>query len=122
MNDKIRRSARDFATALKAVPQVSRYLDAKTKMEEDEETQELLKAFQQRQRELAAKQLKATVSASEWNALRDLQIKVINQPLIKKFSEAQNDAFEFCRTVGEDLNGLLGVDFGRFAAPPSSCC
>jgi cell fate (sporulation/competence/biofilm development) regulator YlbF (YheA/YmcA/DUF963 family) len=121
MNDKTRQSARDFATALKAAPHVSRFLNAKKRMEDDEDTQKLVQDFQQKQRDLSVKQLKGTVSASEWKAMRDLQIKVINLPLIKEFSEAQNDAFEYCRTLGEDLSGLLGVDFGALAAPPASC-
>jgi cell fate (sporulation/competence/biofilm development) regulator YlbF (YheA/YmcA/DUF963 family) len=121
MNEKIRQNAREFASALKETPHVSRYLKAKKKMEDDEDTQKLVKEFQQDQRELAAKQMKGTLNPSEWKAMRNLQIKVINQPLIREYSEAQNEAFEYCRSLGEDLGQLLGVDFGALAAPPSSC-
>lgn len=121
MNDKIRLCAKEFAAALKEAPQVSRYLAAKKNMEDDAPTQELLRVFQQKQRELSDKQLKGIVGASDWTVLRELQIKLVRQPLIKTFSQAQNDAFEHCRALGEDLSGLLGIDFGGIAAPPSSC-
>jgi cell fate (sporulation/competence/biofilm development) regulator YlbF (YheA/YmcA/DUF963 family) len=121
MNDKIREKAREFASALKDAPHVSQYLGAKKKMENDEDTQKLVKEFQQKQRELAVKQIRRTLSPSEWKAMRNLQIKVINQPLIREYSEAQNEAFEYCRSLGDDLSRLLGVDFGALAAPPSSC-
>jgi len=121
MNDKIREKARDFASALKDAPHVSQYLRAKKKMENDEDTQKLMKEFQQKQSELPAKQIKGILNPSEWKAMRNLQIKVINHPLIREYSEAQNDAFEYCRSLGEELSRLLGVDFGALAAPPSSC-
>jgi cell fate (sporulation/competence/biofilm development) regulator YlbF (YheA/YmcA/DUF963 family) len=121
MNDKVRQSARDFASALKATPPVSRYLKAIKKMEDNDAAQKLVAAYQQKQRDLFSREFKATERETEWKALRDLQIKVVNNPLIKEISEAQNDAFEYCRTLGEDLSRLLGVDFGGLAAPPASC-
>ncbi|MFB0564081.1 MAG: YlbF family regulator, partial [Candidatus Aminicenantaceae bacterium] len=100
MNPEAREKARDFAYALKSSPPIEKFLDAKKKMEKDRETQRLVVMFQEKQRELWLKQRDGTFTPEDMKTIRELQYKVINNPLIRELSGAQDEAFEFCRSVG----------------------
>lgn len=121
MSSEAKEKAKDFAYALKSSPPIERFLNAKKKMEEDRETQKLVALFQKKQRELWLKQRDGTFTPEDMKTIRELQYKVINNPLIREFSGAQDEAFEFCRSVGEHISRLLGVDFGALIAAPSTC-
>ncbi len=90
-------------------------------METDRETQELISQFLNKQRELWLNQRNRNLTRDEIASFRNLQNKIIANPVIRKFSLAQIQAFDFCRLVAGRLSELLGTDFGTLISPPSSC-
>lgn len=121
MSTEVREKAKNFASALKNYPPIVAYFRAQKKMETDKETQGLISQFQKKQRELWVNQRNRNLTPAEITSFRDLQSKIISNPIIKEFSLAQAKAFDFCRSVAGRLSELLGVDFGTLISPPSSC-
>lgn len=121
MNKEVREKAKEFGYALKNSPQIVAYFQAQKKMEADRETQELISQFQKKQRELGLIQRNRSLTPAEIASFRELQAKIIGSPIVREFSLAQAQAFDFSRSVAGSLSELLGVDFGTLISPPSSC-
>jgi cell fate (sporulation/competence/biofilm development) regulator YlbF (YheA/YmcA/DUF963 family) len=121
MNKEVKEKAKEFALALKNHPDIAAYFKAQEKLEADKGTQQLISQFQEKQRELWLNQQERNLTAAEIMSFRNLQNRVISNPLIKEFSVAQNQAFEFSQSVANRLSELLGVDFATLISPPSSC-
>ena len=121
MNEEVRQKAKDFASALRHSPPVVAYFQAQKKMEEDKETQTLIFQFQKKQRELWLNQGNRNLAPAEITSVRELQARIIGNPIVREFSTAQAEAFDFCRSVARRMSELLEMDFSTLISPPSSC-
>lgn len=121
MNEEVRKKAKDFASVLRHFPPIVAYFQAQKKLEEDKETQTLISQFQKKQRELWLNQRNRNLTPAEIMNLRELQARIIRNPIVREFSTAQAEAFDFCRSVARRMSELLGMDFSTLISPPSSC-
>lgn len=121
MNNEVKEKAVKFASALRGSSPIEKFLKVKKIMEGDEEAQRLVAIFQEKRQELSNKQRDGTLSREDLIEFRELQYEVLSNPIIMEFAEAQEEAFEFCRTIGEELSRLLDVDFNALVASTSVC-
>lgn len=96
------------------------YQRAQARLQSDATAIRLLERYAAAQSELRARRGQGPISEAEVEALRALQQAVQTDPSIYEYATAQQAAAECLRKVSQDINDVLGVDFG--ALTKRGCC
>lgn len=93
----------------------TRYGQARTRLDTDQEARSLLEQLTQSQASLRQKQAKGEVAQADIDKLRELQAKVQRSRVIMDYAQSQQEAVNFLREINTEISGLLGVNFATFA-------
>ena len=96
------------------------YRRAQARLQTDPAANQLLERYAMAQATLRARQARGPASAAEVEALRALGQAVQADPSVQEYAAAQQAAAECLRQVSQDINDVLGVDFG--ALTKRGCC
>ncbi len=96
------------------------YQRAQARLQTDATANQLLERYAAALSELRARQAQGPVSEAELESLRALEQSVQTAPSIHEYATAQQAAAECLRKVSQDINDVLGVDFG--ALTKRGCC
>ena len=112
--------ARDFAAALAETPQFKAFEQAADRFRQDQEAQQVMQAYQQKQHALRALLMLNAVSTEEQAELERLHHVFVTHPIVQNYFEAQTELASLCQTLGDALSESLGLNYA--AACGVSCC
>lgn len=113
-------AAKTLVESLLQTPTMVDAQQAKRSMEEDAETQSLLKRYATAQSDLRSRQTSGSITQQDINFLRELQLQVQTNPKVTAFVEAQRFARFLLDETSSELSEALGIDFTAMSA--TSCC
>jgi cell fate (sporulation/competence/biofilm development) regulator YlbF (YheA/YmcA/DUF963 family) len=91
------------------------YQQSLATMNSDSQARTLLERLSAHQAELRRKQSVNSVTQSDVEELRAVQMQVQANPAIMAYAQSQQDAVNFLREVNQEISQLLGVDFAALA-------
>jgi len=91
------------------------YQQSLAAMNSDSQAHTLLERLSTHQAELRRKQSANSVTQSDVEELRSIQMQVQANPAIMAYAQSQQDAVNFLREVNQEISQLLGVDFAALA-------
>lgn len=91
------------------------YQQAQDRLNEDHQAHDLLEHLSRVQADIRKKQASNSVTQSETQILRSLQVQVQHNPVITIFAQTQEEAVKFLREINEEISQLLGINFASFA-------
>jgi cell fate (sporulation/competence/biofilm development) regulator YlbF (YheA/YmcA/DUF963 family) len=95
------------------------YHQARTQLEADRQTRDLLERFAAAQADLRVRQTRGQVTQAAVEELRALQIQVQANRVIMDYAATQQMAIAYLPEVNQEISELLGVDFASLAGPAS---
>ncbi len=113
-------AAKTLVESLLQSPTMVDVQQAKRSLEEDAETQALLKRYATAQTDLRSRQGSDSITQQDINSLRELQLQVQTNSKVIAFVEAQRFARFLLDETSSELSDALGLDFTAMSA--ASCC
>lgn len=113
-------AAREFAAALADTPAYQAFDQAQIRMRRDPAAQTALRAFQEKQQDLAWQLQFGLANAAEREDLRRLQQAMLAQPAMRDYMEAQEQLAVMCREVAGLISEVIGLNFAASCGP--GCC
>lgn len=113
-------AAKTLVESLLQTPTMVDVQQAKRSLEEDAETQSLLKRYAAAQSDLRSPQASDTITQQDIHSLRELQFQVQTNAKVTAFVEAQRFARFLLDETSSELSEALGIDFTAMSA--ASCC
>lgn len=113
-------AARDLAAALAATPAHQAFDQAQSQMRRDPEAQAAVRAFQEKQRDLAWQIQYGLVGDEGRQELGRLQETMLAQPVVRDYIEAQEELSQLCQEVSELISEVIGMSFAASCGP--GCC
>ncbi len=113
-------AARDFASALAESPQFKTFEQAADRFRQDETAQHAMQAYQEKQQSLRALLMLNALNEEQRVELEGLHRAFINQPVVRKYFQAQTDLARLCQQLGDMLSECVGLNYA--AACGVSCC
>jgi cell fate (sporulation/competence/biofilm development) regulator YlbF (YheA/YmcA/DUF963 family) len=118
----------DFLAATEALAEnlacsepIIAYQNARERLDDDHQAQELLLRLGQLQSEIRASQARGPVTQADVERLRNLQREVQFNPTIRNYAEIQQAAVVYLREINQEISQLLGIDFAALARPMRGC-
>ncbi len=96
------------------------YQRAQARLQTDATAIRLLERYAAAQSNLRSRRAQGQIAEAEVEAVQALQQAVQADPSIHEYAMAQQAAAECLRKVSQDINDVLGVDFG--ALTKRGCC
>ncbi|MCM8830690.1 MAG: YlbF family regulator [Candidatus Omnitrophica bacterium] len=115
LNDP-KRKAREFAKAIVESPTYKNFIDANKEVQENQELQNLLREFQEKQLELQWKGFDQKILQE----LRDLQEKLNTNSTFQKFINSQNELVALLRKTNSIISQRIGQEFAQRRG--GGCC
>jgi cell fate (sporulation/competence/biofilm development) regulator YlbF (YheA/YmcA/DUF963 family) len=113
-------AAKTLVESLLQSPTMVDVQQAKRSLDEDAETQALLKRYSAAQTDLRSRQGSDSITQQDINSLRELQLQVQTNSKVIAFVEAQRFARFLLDETSSELSDALGLDFTAMSA--ASCC
>ncbi|MCA0454849.1 MAG: YlbF family regulator [Chloroflexi bacterium] len=113
-------TAKTLIESLLRTPTMVDVQQAKRSLDEDAETQALLKRYATAQSDLRSRQTSGSITQQDINFLRELQLQVQTNSKVIAFVEAQRFARFLLDETSSQLGEALGIDFTAMSA--ASCC
>lgn len=113
-------AAREFAAALAETPAYQAFDQAQSRMRRDAAAQAALRAFQEKQQDLAWQLQFGLANAAGWEDLRRLQQAMMAQPAVRAYVEAQERLTAMCQEVAGLISEVIGLNFAASCGP--GCC
>ena len=115
----VRQAARDFAQVLAETTQFKAFEQANDRLNNDEQAQRVLEAFQAKQQSLRAMLMLNAASAEETAELERLRAAVLADPSVAAYLQAQQDLTAVCHAAADLLLQQIGLNFASACSP---CC
>jgi cell fate (sporulation/competence/biofilm development) regulator YlbF (YheA/YmcA/DUF963 family) len=116
LDPELEAAARQFAARLAQMPPLAELRRAQEQLEADVEAQRLLAEWDEKQRELLARQRTGqTITPAEMEALRRLRARIQNHPAIRAYSEMQRQVQPYLTDLNSEISQVLGLDFGALS-------
>lgn len=115
LSPHLQESTQSLIENLLASEAFTRYGQAHTRLNTDQEARSLLEQLTQSQARLRQKQAKGDVNQADIDSLRLLQNRVQRNAIIMDYAQSQQEAVNFLREINAEISGLLGVNFATFA-------
>ena len=116
----VKQAARDFAAALAETPQFKAFEQAAFAFRQDQDAQQAMRAFQQKQKSLRPLQMLNALSIEQRAELERLQSAYIDRPVVQAHFQAQEELASLCQTLGDMFSESIGLNYA--AACGVSCC
>lgn len=91
------------------------YQETRKLINEDEDAHTLMEHLSNAQSAVRQQQVNGNVGQAEVDSLRLIQQRVLRNPTILDYAQAQQEAVEFLREINGEISQLLGIDFASFA-------
>jgi cell fate (sporulation/competence/biofilm development) regulator YlbF (YheA/YmcA/DUF963 family) len=111
--------ASELGDAIADLPAYREFAEAKAAVEDDEETQEKIRAFEQRREEFMLARQTGNASNEDLRELQAAQEELHDMPLMDDYLRAQSDLELQLQELNEMISAPLSVDFGEKAG---GCC
>jgi cell fate (sporulation/competence/biofilm development) regulator YlbF (YheA/YmcA/DUF963 family) len=115
----VRQAARDFAQVLAETTQFKAFEQANDRLNNDEQAQRVLEAFQAKQQSLRAMLMLNAASAEETAELERLRAAVLADPSVAAYLQAQQGLTAVCHAAVDLLSQQIGLNFASACRP---CC
>jgi cell fate (sporulation/competence/biofilm development) regulator YlbF (YheA/YmcA/DUF963 family) len=118
-DDRVTTLARDLSAAIADLQEYQTFLEAKERVEGDEEAQAQIQEFERVRDEYLTARETGQATQSDLRALQQAQEDLHEVPVMSEFLQAQNDLELRLQAVNEEISAGLAVDFGEKAG---GCC
>jgi cell fate (sporulation/competence/biofilm development) regulator YlbF (YheA/YmcA/DUF963 family) len=108
-----------FGEAITELPEYQQFLEAKERVEADEEAQEQIQEFEQIREEYMLARQTGKATQEDLRTLQDAQEELHDIPVMSDFLAAQNELELRLQALNERVSEPLAVDFGEKAG---GCC
>jgi cell fate (sporulation/competence/biofilm development) regulator YlbF (YheA/YmcA/DUF963 family) len=108
-------SAREFAKVLEETDQFVAFLKAAEQLRNDQEAQQAIAAFQQKQKSLQMAPMTDAISPADQSELERLHQTFIEKQSVKTYFNAQDDLMAICTQTAQRLSSKIGINY------PSAC-
>jgi cell fate (sporulation/competence/biofilm development) regulator YlbF (YheA/YmcA/DUF963 family) len=117
---EIDQAIKDFAMALTEADVFQVFEVAAQKLRQDQEAQEVIAAFQEKQNSLQMMLKLNAVSPEDRGELERLHNAFVSNPTVAAYLEAQENLTTTCQAVAQLLNQSTGLSFSTACRP--GCC
>jgi cell fate (sporulation/competence/biofilm development) regulator YlbF (YheA/YmcA/DUF963 family) len=117
---EIDQAIKDFAMALTEADVFQVFEVAAQKLRQDQEAQEVIAAFQEKQNSLQMMLKLNAVSPEDRGELERLHNAFVSNPTVAAYLEAQENLATTCQAVAQLLNQSTGLSFSTACRP--GCC
>jgi len=114
------RAAREFAAVLAETPEYRAFDEAQGLLRRDPAAQAALRAFQEKQQDLAWQLQFGLLGDDGRGELRRLQQEMLAQPTVQAYIEAQRQLSLLCQEVAGLVSETVGLNFAASCGP--GCC
>ena len=116
----VKQAARNFASVLSETPQFKSFEQAAECFRQDQDAQQAMKAFQEKQRDWRALIMLNALSPEQRAELDTLKNAFVSQPVVEEYFKAQSDLATLCQTLGDAISESIGLNYA--ATCGVSCC
>ncbi|MFZ3070603.1 MAG: YlbF family regulator [Anaerolineaceae bacterium] len=117
----VMQAAKQFAEVFAETLEYQEFEQAYYDYAKDAETQQAIRAFQQKQASLKALLMLNAVSTEDRQELERLQDRFYHQPSVIRYSKAQDTLITLAREVGDCISDSIGLDYGN-SCRTGGCC
>lgn len=118
--DEVRDAVNAFADALAETREFETFQQAALKFQRDPDAQQVVRAFQEKQRSLQMMQQLGMLSEQELSELRRLRRAMADQPRVRAYLNAQELLKRVCQISAQEISNEINLDFAGACAP--GCC
>lgn len=108
-----------LAAVLRDTPTFIKFKQAAASLEQDNEAQQAIVAYQSKQQSLRALIMLNALSAEDRAELEQLERAVYTNATIAAYLEAQDELIDLCCAVNDRISDAVGM---RFALKRGGCC
>lgn len=119
LDDDVESTARSLGAAIADLPAYRAFESARSAVEDDEELQERIAAFERQRREFAVDRQTGDATQEDVDELRRAQENLHSHPVMAEFLESRERLQERLEAVNRTISAELAVDFGEEAG---GCC
>lgn len=119
---EVLKSANQFAKLLAESELFQNLENAYIKYTYDSDASEALQKLQSKSISLRTMMALSAVSPEDELELQRLQQAFYNQPIVKQYTQAQDDLISASMKVGDILSEAAGLDFGSSCRTGGGCC
>ena len=112
---ELQEATQSFIENLLASEAFTHYQKTRKLINEDEEARTLMERLSNAQSTVRQQQVNGNVGQAEVDSLRLIQQRVLRNPTILDYAQAQQEAVDFLREINGEISQLLGIDFASFA-------
>ena len=111
--------AHDLGEAIADLPAYERFEEAKAAVENDDELQSEIQAFNEKRQDFMLAQQAGDASVSDVESLKAAQRDLHSRPVMAEFLDAQEELTERLESINTAISEALAVDFG---SEVGGCC
>ena len=115
LSPALQEATQAFIENLLASEAFMHYQETRKLINEDEDAHTLMEHLSNAQSTVRQQQVNGNVGQAEVDSLRLIQQRVLRNPTILDYAQAQQEAVEFLREINGEISQLLGIDFASFA-------
>ena len=115
LSPELQEATQAFIENLLASEAFMHYQETRKLINEDEDAHTLMEHLSNAQSTVRQQQVNGNVGQAEVDSLRLIQQRVLRNPTILDYAQAQQEAVEFLREINGEISQLLGIDFASFA-------
>ena len=115
LSPELQEATQAFIGNLLASEAFMHYQETRKLINEDEDAHTLMEHLSNAQSTVRQQQVNGNVGQAEVDSLRLIQQRVLRNPTILDYAQAQQEAVEFLREINGEISQLLGIDFASFA-------
>ena len=115
LSPELQEATQSLIENLLASEAFTHYQETRKLINEDEEARTLMERLSNAQSTVRQQQVNGNVGQAEVDSLRLIQQRVLRNPTILDYAQAQQEAVEFLREINGEISQLLGIDFASFA-------
>ena len=98
------------------------YKEAERNLQADKTAMQLLTDLSGLQQQIRSQQHNGSLSESDINRLRELQLSISTNDAIMKYNLAKQMAESLLKEVNQEISQLLGIDFASLTRRSGGCC
>lgn len=111
--------ARSLGSAIAEMPAYEQFLERKAAVEADEEAQEQIDSFQEKQAAYLEARERGTATREDLRELQQAQQELHEIPVMREYLQAENDLELRLQALNAHISEELDIDFGEKAG---GCC
>jgi cell fate (sporulation/competence/biofilm development) regulator YlbF (YheA/YmcA/DUF963 family) len=108
-------SAHKFASVMAGTEQFEAFLNAAEQLRIDQEAQQAIAAFQEKQKSLQMTSMSGVVGSDDQSELERLHQTLMEKQSVKIYFDAQDDLMTICTEAAQQLSSKIGLNY------PSAC-